>query len=704
MGEAQEKILAFENQFHEFITQTVEGIECVSMPFPVIKPTENLVTLKLTQGELLQLLSSIQVGAEWTYPDKSQQILFNFMKGLICPPIMEDQECLDYPTYASFITYAPENPYIQPDLIPEGYLIPPFFVNGQNGHDEEGYEPLDIITPFGAFELLGGWFDIIDGFLPQITVMVNGAGKAFVKLLPIFNGGMACITLDAPPNLADIFLGIVTGGDNILDLNLDIVSVPPETAKEIIYELDISGTGLHTIYITFLPVVDDASVPLRYGGGFRGVQLCNFVEQPAMGIQNIRFDGASCQLQVLEDGDWVQVTGWEDWLDCVPSGGGSGGAAALKTEVQAINIATAKTTTSTGFVAVGGSTFPYDFTRNNALIVCHDINMSNSLTNGFTYAQVTYAGEQGLDNAPAENFGQTARPLAAAARFTGLLETSGDIGLDFRVSSGTGTIAATTGLVFTIIEYDNLEDLFVEDIRIFEGELQKKIGGAWIPVSDSFEAIINSLEANINAAQTTANGAVSTNASQQSQINSIISVNNTQNGRLTVIEDDVEDLILSVSGINGTLATHTTQIAALQSITGILAYGGAWATTQNYDDSPYFWATIIGAGYVAGQGFRSDSNGLTISMNDARLAECQCTHVYARVAMINAPTGSLQWRVQGGAYGSLKYNGTGGSISDGWLRVPNWTGTNFQIELSGFGDFYLRSVYFLGRGAHNPFA
>lgn len=704
MSERQEKIIALQNRGFDFLTQTVEGTECSTVPFPMIKETDNLIVLNLSSRQWVQIASSILVGAQWAYPDISQQIFWDFTKAMHCPPIMSEQECFEYPTYASFIGYEPENPYVQPDLVPDGYLIPPFYVNGQNGHDDEGYQEFDVISPFGAFEFLGNWFDILDGFLPQITIIVNGAGKAFVKLLPVFNGGMACVTLDAPPNLADIFLGIITGGDNILDLNLDVVSVPPETAKEIIYELDIVGTGIHTIYITFLPVVDDASVPLRYGGGFRGVQLCNFVEQPAMGIQNIRFDGASCQLQVLEDGDWVQVTGWEDWLDCVPSGGGGGGAAALRTEVHAINIATAKTTTSATFVAVGGSAFPYDFTHNNALIVCHDINMSNSLTNGFTYAQVTYAGEQGLDNAPAENFGQTARPLAAAARFTGLLEASGDVGLDFRVSSGTGTIAATTGLVFTIIEYDNLEDLFVEDIRIFEGELQKKIAGAWIPVSDSFEAIINGLQSNINTAQTTANSAVSTNASQQSQINSIISVNNTQNGRLTVLEDDVEDLILSVSGINGTLATHTSQIAALQSITGIVAYGGAWATTQNYDDSPYFWATIIGAGYVAGQGFRSDSNGLTISMNDARLAECQCTHVYARVAMINAPTGSLQWRVQGGNYGSLKYNGTGGSISDGWLRVPNWTGTNFQIELSGFGDFYLRSVYFLGRGQHNPFA
>lgn len=311
-----EEILSFENIWREISPQTILGADCFT-PNVALNPTDNLIVLKLTALEFREIFSALYNGAELTYPDKFMQVVINFLKGLHCPPLMIEQECFEYPTYSSFIAYSPTSPYLEPTTVPEGYLIPPFLVVEADDPDWNDYEQFDVITPFGAFEFLGNWFDILDGFLPQITIMVNGAGKAFIKLLPIFNGGMACVTLDNPPNLIDIFGGIVTGADNILDLNLDTVSAPPETAHEIIYELDVVGSGIHTIYITFLPVVDDASIPLRYGGGFRGVQLCNFVEMPTMGIQDIRFNAETCLLETLTDGEWTSVFGYENWLNCI---------------------------------------------------------------------------------------------------------------------------------------------------------------------------------------------------------------------------------------------------------------------------------------------------------------------------------------------------------------------------------------------------
>lgn len=98
MVNEREKILAWENRQFEFNTQVVEGVDCIVDPFPVISETDNLLVLHLTQIELTQLLSSIQVGAEFCYPDISQQILFNFWKGLICMDICQEiADCIDNP-------------------------------------------------------------------------------------------------------------------------------------------------------------------------------------------------------------------------------------------------------------------------------------------------------------------------------------------------------------------------------------------------------------------------------------------------------------------------------------------------------------------------------------------------------------------------------------------------------------------------------
>lgn len=86
MVEPAEKILALLNRGFDFGLQTVEGSECSVNPFPVIKPTNNLIILDLTSEQYVQLVSSILVGAEWAYPDQSHQILWNFIKSVHCPP------------------------------------------------------------------------------------------------------------------------------------------------------------------------------------------------------------------------------------------------------------------------------------------------------------------------------------------------------------------------------------------------------------------------------------------------------------------------------------------------------------------------------------------------------------------------------------------------------------------------------------------
>lgn len=316
--ESGEEILSYENEWRGYNEQTIEGADCFN-PTAVVNPENNLIILSLTGDEWLKMFSALYVGAEFAYPQEFMQIIVNFLKGIHCPPVLAEQECFEYPTYAAFMSYAPTNPYIQPDVIPDGYATPPFLVNGENGVDLPNYEHFDVIVPIDAITLDLDWFETIDGQLPTIRVMVQGEGKAYLKMLTVVAGGMAVITLDNPPDIADIILGIVTGSDNIIDLNQDLVSLPPETAQELIFEVDVVGTGLHTIYIVFLPIIDDSLIPIRFGGGFRGVQLCNFVEAPEMGLTAIRFQ--DCNLEQLIEGEWSIVSGWESWTDCFPDVG-----------------------------------------------------------------------------------------------------------------------------------------------------------------------------------------------------------------------------------------------------------------------------------------------------------------------------------------------------------------------------------------------
>ena len=302
MSEQPFERLAWQNRWIEHLVLPVSGADCF-VPFVNINPSDNLLVMRLSEQQIVRMLSALQTGAIITYPDEWLQIMVDFLSSIHCPPLMAEQECYEYPTYASFMQYQPINPYIDPDTTPEGYLLPPFQVNSLNGVDDPELEPFDIIVPFGAFELGAGWFDLLDGIVPSITIMVNGAGHADIKMLTMPYGGLAVITLDNPPNLADIVIGIITGADNIMDLNLDQVSVPAESVREIIYPMDIVGSGLHTIYVTFLPIMDDSFVPLRFGGGFRGVQLCNFIETVIdMSITEIRIEG--CEIEVFKNGVW----------------------------------------------------------------------------------------------------------------------------------------------------------------------------------------------------------------------------------------------------------------------------------------------------------------------------------------------------------------------------------------------------------------
>jgi len=703
MSEQPFKQLAWRNRFTKHLIQPLEGVDCFQENV-ILNPENNLIVLNLSEAQFLRLFTSVMTGAEISYPDESMQVVVDFLKGVQCPPTLIPEECFTLPTYANNIAYTPVNPFIEPDVIPDGYLTQPFLVNGQNGNDFPDYEPFDVLVPFGAITFDLNFFEDIAGQLPTLEIMVQGTGSVNLKFLTSVQGGLVVVTLDNPPNLLDILAGIVTGAENIVDLNQDLVSLPPETAKELIYPVSVETGGIHTIYAVFLPILDDSLIPIRFGGGFRGLELCGFLPEGDMGLQNLRF--ISCNLeQQNADGSWTVVDGWEDWLDCVPSGSGSGAAAIKVKTLQITFPSTNFTQVQPTWANVGSVAFNHTPTHSKMLVLIDNHTLVNSGNND-TDIRWLAGGNAGVDGTRSRVTGVNGRQVQWSNWWQGL--TPG-VSLSFqmqgRVSAGTGTINVATELDVTIIEFDDASDLFVEDIRIVGRDLQKKIGGAWITVTSSLATILNSIEAIANNAAAAAATAQSTANNALTVANGAVTVNNTQNTRLNNLESDVNSIMtVDIPQINLTLADHELRIDALEAA---LAGGTTWGG--------YKLGSITDLDLAPGSGrysspFSTFDSGVTHRWwtptinNDIDLFSANAMRLgavcFVRVS-INVETyvsGTFSARINGGQEALLLQNIGSGNNWGAWIPVLPIESANMQIEVSasnGLNTWGLRSLTYL---------
>lgn len=248
-------------------------------------------------------------------------------------------DCLTYPPFASFVTYYPQNPYTEPDLVPEGFEEPPFYINGKDAsHDLPNYEQGDVLVSFGALNIEPSW-DLSK--TPRIELCLEGSGILELHLLAIAQGGVAIVSLDNPVDLGDIIAGIVGEGIEIIDLNQDVVSLPPETAEEIIIELEVPTEGEHVVYIYYFPQVNDSILFVGFGGGLRSIELCGNLRPcgtpapppppPLEGVTELKPEfqftadcGMEYRLRDQENNivqDWTPVAGWVDNAElCFGSG------------------------------------------------------------------------------------------------------------------------------------------------------------------------------------------------------------------------------------------------------------------------------------------------------------------------------------------------------------------------------------------------
>lgn len=227
----------------------------------------------------------------------------------------ESADCVAYPADAPIISYAPQNPFTQPEFVPPGYIRPAFVVIDETDVFEDliGYESGDVVTGFLGLPVTTA---ALGQGLARIRVKFKGAGVVELHLLKLVLGGMALITLDDNPLSA-----------STVSLYNDPLQLPPELIRPISFEVEVPEPGEHHIDITFLPRFNDELTFITYGGGLRQVVLCGFdqtideVVEERISKGSISLEVEDCMRLRIKPDDPCVIQNectpgvWEDWYD-----------------------------------------------------------------------------------------------------------------------------------------------------------------------------------------------------------------------------------------------------------------------------------------------------------------------------------------------------------------------------------------------------
>lgn len=261
----------------------------------------NTFEITVTDLEYFKVLSALKLGAEIAYPDEWGALL-DIWLSLPDPSEFYVGDGTYYRMDAPFIKWYPGNPFLKnSNLIPQGQLFPAWFVYslefpefvtdfleffGIEWDTFLGYQVGDVISTIlnmrvgNLTGLITDWLfgNESESFVKTgFEIHVNGEGTMALEVLNVPQGGRVLWQIDEPITILDTVLlqSIFDRDDDLLETDLDIVSIPPEQDVEDVEEIVITGTGNHIVYVQLLPVVNDQLIPIAYGSGFRSIRLGN---------------------------------------------------------------------------------------------------------------------------------------------------------------------------------------------------------------------------------------------------------------------------------------------------------------------------------------------------------------------------------------------------------------------------------------------
>lgn len=585
--------LSFKDRYLRIAESKVVSDTSESQQFYFIPDNEEqLIRTKWTGKQWHKLLTCIETGADLMFPDEANEIIWQFIKTLTVPPAApSENECFEYLPSATFVKYFPDNPYVAGDTHAGWWnevwfqwadffsLFPDFAADWLAGAVGGliGYNNTDVLCNIAAlaYPTLTAFFDA-GGVFPKFQIKFSGTGQINVSLLSFPLGGKAIIELDEEPNILDILTGgILDPAAFMVELNRDILSYPPDEYPLLVIPIEVTTPGPHILYINFIPILDDAATFLGFGGGIRSLELCGFAEVGTVGIEQVIWDG--CAIKTVTGGVETVVVTAEEIQACmdIPEGGG-GGAAALTVYTHAFDLAGNVTNNTTSYINAVSITYTPQHSK--MLVVWDNITLSNSAGAGICDVRTRFNSLSGVNGTIIGANGSNGRESSVADWFDNLTPGAAHtLGLELRsvTSSNTATIGSGEDILLYVIEFDDIADLFVEDIRYLDGVLQKKLAGVWLDVVD-IEALLAPIQSLASAANTAAanaltiaNGAVSVNSAQQTVLNN----HETRIDTLEDKADDYEDRITSIETIdlpqiNLTLANHESRIDTLEASSG----------------------------------------------------------------------------------------------------------------------------------------
>jgi len=204
--------------------------------------------------------------------------------------------CYEYDPSYSFISFAPQNPLVEPNYVPPGYTSPPFVVVEQGNVVLEtlGFEPGDVYADINSFPLFTGWQALLTQGLPRFRVNFTGPSEIELHLLKIPLGGNALITIDGNPFNVEI-----------ISTELKIGIGDTEIGVDTIKEFKFTDTDDHFIDVTFIPVLDEGLVPLKFGGGIRKIVVCGNQQMLNVDVRQNPVDPCSLQKK-FGTNEWIE--------------------------------------------------------------------------------------------------------------------------------------------------------------------------------------------------------------------------------------------------------------------------------------------------------------------------------------------------------------------------------------------------------------
>ena len=201
----------------------------------------------------------------------------------------EPINCREYPNTAPFIQYFPNDPRFTPDLVPAGYLFPPWYFATAASNLTYGTFPGDIVTSLDRFPP-GSLPTILPASgLPRCRVNVNVIGGAEVRVYirNMVAGSLVQSTVD------DDILTI-----SFWDVTKDLISIPAETGDQVIFEHVFETGGAHHIDLIVVPKTNDEIPFIFHGAAIEHVEICGEIVH----VPTYNLTCADGVIQLLADG------------------------------------------------------------------------------------------------------------------------------------------------------------------------------------------------------------------------------------------------------------------------------------------------------------------------------------------------------------------------------------------------------------------